>query len=421
MTSTEFARRYRLLKNVANRGARSFLAQQVDLGRMVMVHYLDSESPQQRVATLGRLNALTRPARDKLLEIADVDGSPVAVTLFITSFTDFATWLDSVSSAVATPVVTAQPPLVSAPPPVASAPPPRSVPVPQPAGDFTLMFGKLEAPPPSAAPAVPELASQPRAEPSWPPVAPSPAAEMTPPPIPSFAESIPPAAPNESASNFTAIFGAYAAAPAKRDLPQSLPPLPETGRQNRVMAPVAPAPEMESSPSPSPALPEAPPPGEFTQLFQRLSPSAPPSAPTNGTVPPSVFDSPRSVDAVRHADAGHAPAVPDVMSGFGGAPLGLRPPAFGDSPSTPPSPAGGNIMSRVGADAGPSEFTRMLAPIVLPSAPAAASAPPVAAKSDAPAEPPAVRPKKSMVPLIVALNVVVLLTIAIVAYFVLRR
>src|ERR1051326_9042028 len=98
MTSTEFARRYRLLKNVANRGARSFLAQQVDLGRIVIVHYLDSESPQQRVATLGRLNALTRPARDKLLEIADVDGSPVAVTLFISSFTDFATWLDSVSS-----------------------------------------------------------------------------------------------------------------------------------------------------------------------------------------------------------------------------------------------------------------------------------------------------------------------------------
>jgi hypothetical protein len=188
------------------------------------------------------------------------------------------------------------------------------------------------------------------------------------------------------------------------------------GRQHRVMAPVAPAPEME--PSPSTALPEAPPPGEFTQLFQRLSPSAPP----NGTVPAPMFDSPRSVDPVRHADAGHVtPAAPDVMSGFGGAPSGLRPPAFGEAPPAPSSHGGGNIMSRVGADAGPSEFTRILAPIVLPSPAATTSAPSAAPKSEAPAEPSPARPKKSMVPLIVALNVVVLLTIAIVAYFVLRR
>ena len=98
MTSIEFAAKYRLLKNVATRGARSFLAQQVELGRMVMVHYLDSETPEQRSTTLARLEALQDPARKKLLEIADVDGSPVAVTLFLTSFSDFTTWLDSVSS-----------------------------------------------------------------------------------------------------------------------------------------------------------------------------------------------------------------------------------------------------------------------------------------------------------------------------------
>jgi len=80
MTSTEFAARYRLLKNVATRGARSFLAQQVELGRMVMVHYLDSEKPQERAATLARLEALTPPARNKLLEIVDVDGSPIGIT-----------------------------------------------------------------------------------------------------------------------------------------------------------------------------------------------------------------------------------------------------------------------------------------------------------------------------------------------------
>src|SRR3954454_24800619 len=103
MTSTEFAARYRLLKNVATGGARSFLAQQVELGRMVMVHYLDSETPEQRAQTLARLAALRPPARDKLLEIADVDGSPAAVPLFITSFVNFASWLDLVSPAVPVP------------------------------------------------------------------------------------------------------------------------------------------------------------------------------------------------------------------------------------------------------------------------------------------------------------------------------
>jgi len=107
MTSTEFAAKYRLLKNVATRGARSFLAQQVALGRMVMVHYLESETPQQRATTLARLDALRRPAREKLLEVADVDGAPVAVTLFISSFVDFTTWLDSVSPASPVPQTSA--------------------------------------------------------------------------------------------------------------------------------------------------------------------------------------------------------------------------------------------------------------------------------------------------------------------------
>jgi len=405
MTSTEFARRYRLLKNVANRGARSFLAQQVDLGRMVMVHYLDSESPQQRIATLARLDALTRPARDKLLEIADVDGSPVAVTLFISSFADFTTWLDSVSSTTATPVASAapvaSPPSIVSAPSIASAPPPHSAPTPEPAGDFTMMFGKLEPPPVSA----PAVVAQPRAEAA--------------PPIPSFADSVPPAVTNDSASGFTAIFGAFAGVSDKRDLPQALPQLPDLTERNRVMPRVAAQREVE--PTPAPARPEAPPPGEFTQLFQRLSPSAAPSSlTTNGTVAAPSFDSPRSLDTVPHGDMGHAPsATPELISGYGGSPAGLRAPALGAVPSSSPS---GNIMSRVGAESGPSEFTRILSPIVLPSAQAVSSAPAAAPTSEPSAQAPAAAPqKKSMLPMIVALNIVVLLTIAIVAYFVLRR
>ena len=102
MTSTEFAAKYRLLKNVATRGARSFLAQQVALGRMVMVHYLDAEPAAERGNAVARLEGLARPARDKLLELVNVDGSPVAVTLFISSFVDFSSWLDQVAGPAST-------------------------------------------------------------------------------------------------------------------------------------------------------------------------------------------------------------------------------------------------------------------------------------------------------------------------------
>ena len=78
-----------------------------------------------------------------------------------------------------------------------------------------------------------------------------------------------------------------------------------------------------------------------------------------------------------------------------------------------------------GGSSAPSEFTRILGRVSFPNptsapttpAPPAAAAP--APDSSAPAEE---RPAaKSMMPLIVALNVVVLLTITIVAYFVLRK
>ena len=166
MTSSEFAARYRLLKNVASRGARSFLAQQVELGRMVMVHYLDAESADQQTEILARLKNLRAAGRDKLLEIADVDGTPVAVTLFISSFVDFTTWLDHVAAPAApapdTPVPgeftrafhkveTAIPAPVVMPRPAPSAEPApvlpvtREAPTPKTPGEFTRVFGKIEA------------------------------------------------------------------------------------------------------------------------------------------------------------------------------------------------------------------------------------------------------------------------------------
>jgi hypothetical protein len=63
-----------------------------------------------------------------------------------------------------------------------------------------------------------------------------------------------------------------------------------------------------------------------------------------------------------------------------------------------------------------SEYTRILGKVTLPPPPPIAIQPPAPA-SAAPGQ----KASKSMLPLIVALSVVVLLTVAIVAYFVLRK
>lgn len=542
MTSTEFAARYRLLKNVAARGARSFLAQQVELGRMVMVHYLDSESPQQRAATLARLQALQDPARQKLLEIADVDGSPVAVTLFISSFVDFTTWLDSVSASTPSPVPTpaavaspasdftrafgkidAPPPAAATPraatappvaaPPVAAPPvaaPPRRVdsPARAGAGEFTRVFGKIDdstadRPPAfsssaSEKPVTPAQSAPNESEPASTLVMyhskaskpnenrplPSAKAESFA-PSPSFGAPAPSAA-SEEASSFTAFFGSQAAAPQSRaELLPSIPAVSNQGAE-RVMPPVAPVAEVERTPSPAPA-PSSPPPGEFTQLFQRLSTLAPSAGGQPALGMGASLDSGRPLESSPRADlAPPAPLPADSMAGLGAAASAPRGPTFAPPPmAAPPSalpnavmpnaalpgapapgvmtprppaapnmalpsphslpigaptpagqvapwglpsaPAGGGVMA--GASTAPSDFTRILGRVVLPGpgpgaalgAATQASAP----QATAPAEPSAPleqkTPAKSMMPLIVALNIVLLATIAIVAYFVLRK
>lgn len=486
MTSTEFAARYRLLKNVATRGARSFLAQQVELGRMVMVHYLDSEKPQERAATLARLEALRPPARGKLLEIADVDGSPVAVTLFLSSFVDFATWLDSVSPdqpappplpppAIAAPAAPAPSDFTQAfqkrdvaPASVVQAPKPnedlRPAPPPRSAGEFTRIFGRFDEAMPAGTSAdapsaqsrdddsptlIMEAVKAPRA---------SEPAQAPPPP--------PPPAPAPSEGGFTGIFG--------RLNETSLPP---SSMPNAWREPVASPPPMAPVPQPAlgsnmPAKPIAPPaayaepaqPGEFTQLFQRISPAAGASLPSNAAAPPAPFrapELPRPIEATPAADLPRTPfsdpyraPAPLSAPSLGGAPPTSPPPlsldlgappslgaasAFGLPPApnfsdAPPAPNANGIPAPPaappvwGASALPpalgssldvgvqSEFTRILGRVAVPPPPP----PPMAPAQGGPAgatKPPA----KSMMPLIVALNVVVLLTIAIVAYFMLRK
>ena len=477
MTSTEFAARYRLLKNVATRGARSFLAQQVELGRMVMVHYLDSEKPQQRAATLARLEALRPPARGKLLEIVDVDGSPVAVTLFLSSFVDFATWLDSAS-----PDQPAPPPL----PPPAITPPAAPVssdftqafqkrdvqsasvihatkpneqhrpPPPRPAGDFTRIFGKVDEAMPAGASAdssaqsrdddtptlIMDAVKVPRA---------SEPAQAPPPPLP---------APAATEGGFTGIFG--------RLNETSLPPssMPNAWREPVASFPQSALGNVSEKPiAPPPAYPEPAQPGEFTQLFQRISPAAGSSLPSTGSAPPAPFraaELPRPIEATPAADLSRTPfpdsyraLAPLPAPSLGGAPptsppplsldLGAPPllgaasafgvppaPNFSDAPAAPnmngipappaaPPPVWGAsaLPPALGSslDVGvQSEFTRILGRVAVPPPPPLPVAPPQGGPAGAPKA-----PAKSVMPLLVALNVVVLLTIAIVAYFMLRK
>ena len=483
MTSTEFAGRYRLLKNVATRGARSFLAQQVELGRMVMVHYLDSETPHQRAATLARLEALRPPIRNKLLEIVDVDGSPVAVTLFLSSFVDFATWLDSVSADQPAPPPL-PPPAIAVPVaepsdftrafhkvelPAASVMQPRqpneeqrAAPQPRQAGAFTQAFAKMDEAMAGGASSETSAGAEQDDAPTLimaPVKAPRPSEPAPKPP------AAPPAAPSEG--SFTAIFGRL----NETSLPASSTPnaWPESVASPPPISPPA-QPALGQVPAPPPAAPtsyeDPAQPGEFTQLFQRISPASGSQVPSLASAPPAPFHAPeipRRIETTPAADLAAmpfsddpypAPPAPLPIPSLGGAPpvspppLSLNlggPPSFGAASAfaAPPAPnfsaapplpnENGNPPAPAapppvwGASALPpalgssldvgvqSEFTRILGRVAVPPPTPPPMAPPQGGPPGA-----SKAPAKSVMPLLVALNVVVLLTVAIVAYFMLR-
>jgi hypothetical protein len=454
MTSTEFAAKYRLLKNVATRGARSFLAQQVELGRMVMVHYLDAENGEERATTLARLQSLQPPARGKLLEIADVDGTPVAVTLFISSFQDFASWLDSVSPSVPVPQKAAPPAVspgpaaapageftrmfskIESPPTPIARDPVAKTSTPKPAGEFTSIFGKLDelslssAITPPVADAVPATAED---------DTPTVIMEAVKPPHTSPSPSVGPLseATPETGSSFTAIFGSLNHTPHVTPDAPPLPPVESSSPRapGPVIPPPLPAMDLRpTAPSPVPPPASADQPGEFTQLFEKLASTAggAPPAPPAALLAPDVQ---RPLDPTPRADV---PAPPlGSVSPLGVPSLGLPPlsapplaaPSLGLSPdpllpagppkpdmparpnvAPPPPQIGGSIFG----NSGPSEFTRMLTPITLPPPPPVAIQAPAAAAGDSAAG------KKSMLPLLIGLGAVIVLTVAIVVYFVVR-
>jgi len=80
MTSAEFAGQYRVLKSLTETGARTELAQELALGRMVMVHHLDRGTAAERARLLAQARSLDPAGQAKLFGIVEVDGTPVIVT-----------------------------------------------------------------------------------------------------------------------------------------------------------------------------------------------------------------------------------------------------------------------------------------------------------------------------------------------------
>src|SRR5215813_722923 len=152
MTSAEFAAKYRVLKSLTEHGARSQIAQELALGRMVMVHHLDVGSAKDRQRLLANVAALEPSAAAKVLEVADIEGTNVVVTQFLATFTDFPAWVRehvSTSGDAATVVMQAvTPPMTRKPAPPAAE---KKTP-----GSFTEAFGATKpATPPTVASAPP--------------------------------------------------------------------------------------------------------------------------------------------------------------------------------------------------------------------------------------------------------------------------
>ena len=341
---------------------------------------------------LAGIEVLDTAARQKVLEVIDIDGTAVAVTTFVPSFQDFPSWL--AANAMKGFVAPAAPPS-AAPAPAAPAPAPAAAVRPAPAaaqagssgpdpvkpapGEFTRIFQGLgSAPPESARPAasVPPTASAVIETP--------PAASPTPAPSPvaraATATNAPKPRPDELKDAATLIIPAI-----ERPRPQaeSAPAAP------RVAAPPA-TPERDAPKAKSQTA------GEFTRMFSVLGEepkeeaaahrgftavfgkTATPSTSPTPTTTPSVPSQPSTPVIPLPVPQPSAPvppppplaAAPTGASSPGGPPL----PSFGDLMAPPPAMNTQPPLSapRTPAPASPSPTAPVAAPLPNAAPPAAA-------------------------------------------------
>ncbi|MEP6990738.1 MAG: hypothetical protein ABJA80_07415 [bacterium] len=375
MTSAEFAATYRVLKTLTERGARSQIAQEVALGRMVMVHHLDVGSAIERQRLRAGVGALQPSASAQVFAVYDVDGATVVVTHFLTTFTDFPSWLrdNAMPDDASTVVISSMPRRPDAAPTL--APPGPASP---PASSFTAMFGAVK---PAAAPPAGERPASPATER---PATPAPAhgaaqpgeftrqfQKVNPPAGQAVPRSAPSASPpptptpphGKGGESFTQLFGGMASPlPATPATPPAAPFAPSAPRFGSVIPPQDPEPP-RVQPSTPPSSPLSPPPktpsGEFTQLFDRLTPSVPlPTTPRPAAAP---------VQPPAAPPAAPSPSWSQPAPSAKGAP---------PSPSWQAAPPAPQHLPNAAtpADAGPSEFTRILGRVSPPPTPQTPSA-----------------------------------------------
>ena len=424
MTSDEFASKYAVDLQITKGPVRSHFAVSRSAKVVAMVHYLEGGESRENAARLAQVRALADSRPHVVLEVCDVEGTPVVVTRFILNFRTFDAWLATESAAPPTqahapaagntassnapdtaderhpdaPAPTRAPPTVRiervAPPPAAAETAPSASAAP---GDFTRRF----RPPRSA------------------PIPPSPAAPTQPPRAP----ATPPDAPQKAGDEFTHLFGAAASQeppPTPTPSPGPARTAPRRGSFSRLFhkvvvpeaAPPPPAdpqggtdelyrrlhrtpepPSPPTPPSPPPSPPRAPP-GEFTQVFgaSATTPAAPARPPSAGLGPP----------AVRQASPPEPRAAPSPQ---GGADYIAR--LHGTRPAVPPAPSPAPPLApRTIA----SEFTRALRRI-------SASALSRAEPEERPAEA-SPGPRPSALPWVIAiLGVLAVVAVGVVLYF----
>lgn len=320
MTDNFYAR-YRLLKCVfMDDNIRSHNAQEVESGRVVMVH-LTSATADADVATFrAELDRLTGANQRCIVETAMLPSGFAIVTEFLPNTLSFRAWMDSQlnGGTPTSPGIPSISPLVGAPvepspfatlspipspvsgqqtaPPTAASPlgAPQAPAASKPPGEFTMMFapgrtGDFDAPPsPNALPMAANI-------PAPPPAAPA------------ISQSAPPAA--KESGLFTQMFSPGADAP---------PP---------AAAPVFPP----AAPSPAPRTTGASQPGEFTLQFGTRDSAAPqPASPPPSPLRP-VVERP-VVEFTPFATPGAAspyPGMPQSGMSSSGPPPAAMPPAGG--------------------------------------------------------------------------------------------
>jgi hypothetical protein len=470
---TNFDDRYRLLKCVAlGGGMRTHNAQEKGTGRPVMVHIVDEPDSDVVERLRDQVNALPPADRSRIVEMAATPNGFAVVSEFLPGLTTFPEWVAARTPAstpapdepAPTPVTAAAPtPIEPAPAPEDPASRPTELvpaaPAPpeltqsfaigrvesshggpakgvQPPGEFTRLFQGLPEKTeraPGPAPATPVAAPPPPPPPA--PVAAAPA-PTPPPPAPNAAPvqrptapvmaSPPPAreAPPLAPGEFTALFRPMGAPVPREPAPSPLmggapppsarPAAPSFGASPSAFAPPAPPPagHPESALGAYAAVPDP----ASARRFPPPPPASgpPPLAPRLGSASP-LSGPPASSPAAETSHLGGAASSP-LIGGGAMAPLPpvIPPPVF----ATPGAGAAGvpqsPLSGRSTAPAGPSDYTMLIRQSETPAPPA-----PKAAQVGAPAPP--VAAKRSIpLGLVIALNVVLVLAIALVLYFMFR-